>query len=91
VTPTQEFIINLQELLKNGQLVDEFFAFCPVKPDGGEKKVHKALGMPTNMTMLGVHFKMSSNRRNHFEKQKAWGNKAKKDKEEFKDPIVYFT
>jgi hypothetical protein len=90
-TPTQEFIVNLHKLLKNGQLVDKFFAFCPVKPDGGEKKIHKVLGVPTNMTMLGAHFKISSNGRNPFEKQKVWGNKAKKDKEEFKDPIVYFT
>jgi hypothetical protein len=90
-TPMQEFIVNLQELLKNGQLVDKFFTFCPVKPDEGEKKIHEASGMPTNMTMLGAHFKTSSNGRNPFEKQKAWGNKAKKDKEEFKDPIVYFT
>jgi hypothetical protein len=61
-----------------------------VKPDGGEKKIHEASGVPTNMTMLGAHVKISSNGRNSFEKQKAWGNKAKKDKEEFKDPIVYF-
>ena len=90
--PTQEFIVNLQELLKNGQLVDKFFAFTPVKPDGGEKKIHEASGVPTNMTMLGAHFKISSNGRNPFEKQKVWGNKSKKNnKEEFKDPIVYFT
>jgi hypothetical protein len=38
--PMQEFIVNLQELLKNGQLVDKFFAFSPLKPDGGEKKIH---------------------------------------------------
>jgi hypothetical protein len=37
--PMQEFIVNLQELLKNGQLVDKFFAFCPVKPNRGEKKI----------------------------------------------------
>ncbi len=37
----QEFIFYLQELLKNGQLVDKFFAFSPVKPDGGEKKIHE--------------------------------------------------
>ncbi len=41
--------------------------------------------------MLGAHFKISSNGKNPFEKQKAWGNKAKKDKEEFNDPIVYFS
>ncbi len=87
----QEFIVNLQELLKNGQLVDKFFAFSPVKPDGGEKKIHKMSGVPTNMTMLGAHFKILSNGKNPFEKHKAWGNKAKKYKEEFKDPIVYFS
>jgi hypothetical protein len=43
------------------------------------------------MTMLGEHFKTSSNGKNPFKKQKAWGNKAKKDKEEFMDPIVYFS
>ncbi len=72
--PTQEFIVNLQELLKNGQLVDKFFAFSPVKPNKGEKKIHKPLGVPTNMTMLGAYFKISINGKNPFEKQKAWGN-----------------
>jgi hypothetical protein len=40
------------------------------------------------MTMLGTHFKILSNGKNPFEKQKAWRNKAKKDKEEFTDPVV---
>ncbi len=47
-------------------------------------------GIPTNMTMIGAHFKISSNSKNPFERQKQWG-KAKKDKEEFHDPIVYFS
>jgi hypothetical protein len=47
--------------------------------------------VPTNMTMLGAHFKIMSNGRNPFKKQKMWGNKAKKDKEELKDPVVYFS
>ena len=42
------------------------------------------------MTMLGAHFKISSNEKNPFEKQKEW-RKAKKDKEEFRDPIIYLT
>jgi hypothetical protein len=42
------------------------------------------------MTMLCAHFEISSNRKNPFEKQKQWG-KAKKDKEEFRDPIIYFS
>ncbi len=38
--------------------------------------------------MLGAHFKISSSRKNPFEKQKQWG-KAKKGKEDFCNPIVY--
>ncbi len=78
--PTQEFIVNLQELLKNGQLVNKSFAFSPVNSDRGDKKIHKTLGMPTKMTMLGAHFKISSNGKNPSKKQKAWGNKTKKDR-----------
>ncbi len=36
--PVQEFIVNLQELLKNGQLVDKTFALCPMKENGRDKK-----------------------------------------------------
>jgi hypothetical protein len=88
--PVQDFIVNLQELLKNGQFVNKMFAFCPIEPDGTDKKIHETSGIPTNITMLGAHFKISSNGRNPFEKQKQWG-KAKKGKEEFRDPIVYFS
>ena len=42
--------------------------------------------------MLEGHFKISSNVRNPFEKQKVWGKKgANEDKEKFWDPAVYFT
>jgi hypothetical protein len=88
-TPMQDFIVNPQELLKNGQLVDKMFAFCPIKPDGTDKKIHEVPGIQPNMTILGAHFKILSNGKNPFEKQKQWG-KAKKDKEVFHDPIVYF-
>ena len=37
-SPVQDFIVNLQELLKNGQMVDKMFAFCPINPDGTDKK-----------------------------------------------------
>jgi hypothetical protein len=89
-TPVQDFIVHLQELLKNGLMVDKTFAFCPINPNGSDKKIHKISGIVTNMTMLGAHFKISSNGKNPFEKQKQWG-KAKKDKEEFRDPIIYFS
>jgi hypothetical protein len=65
------------------------FAFCPINPDGTDKKIHEISGIITNMTMLGAHFKISNNRKNPFEKQKQCG-KATKDKEEFQDPIIYF-
>jgi hypothetical protein len=39
-TPVQELIVCLQELLKNGQMVNKNFAFFPAKPDGGTKKIH---------------------------------------------------
>jgi hypothetical protein len=68
--------VNPQELLKNGQMVDKMFAFCPINLDGTDKKIHEASGIVTNMTMLGAHFKISSNGKNPFEKQKQWG-KAK--------------
>ncbi len=87
--PVQDFIVNLQELLKNGQLVNKMFAFCPIDLDGTDKKIHEVSGIQTNMTILGAHFKISSNGKNPFEKQKQW-KKTKKDKEEFRDAIAYF-
>ena len=39
--PVQDFIVNLQELLKNGQMVDKMFAFCPINPDGTDNKTHE--------------------------------------------------
>ena len=35
--PFQEFIVALQNLLKNGQLVDPHFAFCPIKVNSGTR------------------------------------------------------
>jgi hypothetical protein len=78
--PVQDFIVNLQELLKNGQMVDKMFAFCLINPDGTDKKIHETSGIISNMTMLVAHFKISSNGRKPFKKQRQWG-KAKKDKE----------
>jgi hypothetical protein len=89
LAPVQDFIVNLQELLKNGQLVDKLFAFCPIDPDRTDKKIHEVSGIQLNMTIHGAHFKISSNSKNPFEKQMQWG-KAKKDKDVFHDPIVYF-
>ena len=86
-TPVHDFILNLQEQLKTGQLIDKMFAFCPISPDRMDKKIHESSGIPTNTIMLGAHFKILSNGENPFEKQKQ-RDKAKKNKEEFCDPIV---
>ncbi len=56
--PEQEYIVNLQELMKNAQMVDKNFAFCPVKQDGTTKKIGGQSGIPTNMTMLSAYFKI---------------------------------
>jgi hypothetical protein len=81
----------LQQLLKNGQLVDPKFAFCPVNMDSNGKKIFDHTGIPINMTMLSAHFKISNFGRNPFMKQKTWGKGMSKGKEETKDPVVYFT
>jgi hypothetical protein len=90
--PFQEYTVALQNLLKNGQLVDPHFAFFPIKANGGDKKIHEQSGIPVNMTMLGAHFKISSgNGKNPFDKQKIWGKGANKNKDEYKNPVVRFT
>ncbi len=89
--PFQEYIIALQNLLKNGQLVDPHFAFCPIIANGGDTKIHEQSGILVNMTMLGAHFKISSgNGKNSFDKQKVWGKGANKNKDEYKNPVVWF-
>ncbi len=85
-SPVQRFIVNLQELLKNSQLVDKNFAFCPVKEDGRAKKIQDPSGIPTNKTLLSAHFKISCTRgRNPLEKQKVW-----KTNMEGKDEVLFF-
>ncbi len=82
---------SMQELLKNGQIVDKNFAFCPVKPDGGTNKIHDPSKVPTNMTLLSTHFKISSTKnKSPFEKQKVWKN-GKEVKGELRNPVIYFS
>ena len=86
----QEFIVALQELMKNGQMVDKNFAFCPINDASGDKKINDLSGIPTNMTLLSGHFKILYSRgRNPFEKQKVFKNN-KEVKGEFKNPSIYF-
>ena len=89
-SPVQEFIVNLQELLKNCQLVDKSFAFCLVKENGQDKKIQDPSGIPTNMALLCVYFKISSSKgRDSFEKQKVWKNN-KEVKVKVQNPTIYF-
>ncbi len=89
-TPVQEFIVNLQELLKNGQLVDKNYAFCLVKDDGRMKRIQDPTGLPTNMTLLSVYFEISSNKGwTPFGKQKVYNNN-KEVKEQVQDHVIYF-
>jgi hypothetical protein len=47
----------------------------PSKAKGGNKKVHDHSSVPTNMTLISAHFKISSMKgENPFEKQKVWKN-----------------
>jgi hypothetical protein len=90
-SPAQDFIVNLQELLKNGQLVDKHFAFCPIKEDGQNKKIHNPSSVPSNMTLLSAYFKLSNMKgKNPFEKQKVWKNN-KEVKGEVRNPVIYFS
>ena len=90
-TPMQEFVVSLQELLKNGQMVDKSFAYCPVKENSGAKLLHEAPHIPTNMTLLSCYFKMSNFKgRNPFEKQKVYKNN-KEVKGELRNPMIYFS
>jgi hypothetical protein len=79
--PEDHFIVALRELLRNGTIVDKHFAFAPVKKGDGDYLITDNNSIPTNMTVLSKHFKVSyQGTRNPFEKQKVW-NKNKKDKD----------
>jgi hypothetical protein len=87
------FIEALRELLRNGKMVDKHFAFAPVKRSNKEELISDASSIPNNMTLLSNHFKISyQGSKNPFEKQKVWGKPKKdKEKEEYKDPTVFFS
>ncbi len=91
--PENYFIEALRELLRNGKIVDKQFAFATVKKGEGDYLISKANSIPNNMTVLSKHFKISyQGNKNPFKKQKVWDkNKKDKDKEEFREPTVYFS
>jgi hypothetical protein len=91
--PFAEFIAQLQDLLKNRQLVDPNFSLSPIKANGRTKLINNPAMVPTNMTLLGAYINVSRSFCNPFEKQKVLtkGPGLRKKKEEFNNPIVYFS
>jgi hypothetical protein len=80
-------------------MVDPKFVINTLNPMSKEKSIMAKGEISPNMTKLGIHVRISSNG-NAFNKQKVWnkeeqGNKGrnnrKNKKEEYKDPIVYFS
>jgi hypothetical protein len=85
--------------IENAQMVDPKFVINTLNPMSKEKSITAKGEISPNMTKLGIHVRISGNG-NAFNKQKVWdkkeqGNKGrnnrKNKKEEYKDPIVYFS
>jgi hypothetical protein len=82
--------------ITNAQMVDPKFVINPLNPSWKEKSVGSKAEVSPNMTMLGTHIKISGNG-NAFNKKKNWSNQEndcksrKSNKEEFRDPTVYFS
>ncbi len=94
----EEFTQALMALLSNAQLVDPKFVINPLNPNSKERNITSKGEISTNMTKLSAHVKILGNG-NVFNKQKVWNReeddtqskrKANK-KEEYKDPMVYFS
>ena len=79
------FLTAISSLISNAQMVDEFFVINPVKEGGREKDWSDPNKIPTSMTALGAHLKISSNAR-VFEKQK-----PKKGDKEARNSMIFFT
>jgi hypothetical protein len=83
------------DFISNAQLVDPKFAINPINPNSKEKNITSKGNISPNMTKLGTHIKISGNG-NAFSK-KNWDNQdqtrksRKPKKEEFRDPMVYFS
>jgi hypothetical protein len=82
----------LRALLQNEKIVGKHFAFALIEKGDWENLISEATSIPSNMTILSNHFKISyQGNRNPFEKQKVWSlNKKDKDKEEFREPMIIF-
>ncbi len=90
-----EFVKAISALLTNAQIVNPKFVINPINPTAMEKDIAvKDNKFPKNMTKLSLHVKISG-KANTFSKQKIWddcntGRKSSKQKEECRNPTVYF-
>ena len=91
----EEFTQALMAFITNAQMVDPKFVINPINPSSKEKNISNKGEVSSNMTKLGTHVKISGNG-NVFNKKKVWNNQSSKrnsrnsQKEEFRDPVVYF-
>jgi hypothetical protein len=82
--------------ITNAQMVDSMFVINPLDPNSKEKNISSKGEISQSMTKLGIHVKISGNG-NVFNRKKVWGNQAnicksrKSKKEEFRDPVVWFS
>jgi hypothetical protein len=96
----EEFTKALMAFIENTQMVDPKFTINTLNLKSKEKSITAKGEISPNMTKLGIHVKISGNG-NAFNKQKVWdkeeqgskgrNNRKSNKKEEYKDPIVYFS
>jgi hypothetical protein len=92
----EEFTQALMAFITNAQMVDPKFVINPINPTSKEKNISNKGEVSSNMTKLGTHVKISGNG-NVLNKKKVWNNNSsdrssrKSQKEEFCDPVVYFS
>jgi hypothetical protein len=92
----EEFTQALMAFITNALMVDPKFVINPISPTSKEKNISNKGEISSNMTKLGTHIKISGNG-SAFNKKKIWNNQSterksrKTQKEEFRDPVVYFS
>ncbi len=96
-----EFVQSLAVFMVNAKMVDPYFVWNPIDPDAvGLADITSKGEIPTNMTMLGSHVKVSGGgyvfvKQRVYKENKAMraqqGGRGNNEKEqEYKDPTVYF-
>ncbi len=92
----EKFTQALMAFISNAQMFDPKFVINPLNTASKEKSTSSKAEVSPNMTKLGIHIKISGND-NAFSKKKIWSNQdndcksCKSNKEEFRNPTVYFS